>query len=279
MVDQRHICASASQLSRDHGSDSLSSGNQRHALDKIHERTVYAEPMASLQYRGSGDARVRYDADVAHASVRVLCGVILAGSAAAGFERSLDLPLINAATAIGESRIESVHTQFHQSYRIPVDSPPIDHIDIVTPFRQIVRVAEERSLAGARPLGTQALLDAVGDRLRLVEIAVELTFHPLNAYAGVPLFEVELSSGTPPTRILPAQTSRVPRFGARVEGAPRLTESVPLNVPGPSEPMLGGTIIAGFDALGLDPTGVYEVVVKEGEQELARAQMNLGNVR
>jgi hypothetical protein len=216
---------------------------------------------------------------VAHAVLRILCGVILAGGAAAGFERSLDLPLINAATAIGESRIESVRTRFHQPYRIQIVRPPVDYIDIVTPFRQVVRLAEERSRAGARPLGQREMLDATGDRLGLVEIAVELTFHPLNMYVGVPSYEVELSAGVPPATILPVQTSRVPRFGARVDGAPRLSEYVPLNVPGPSEPMLGGTVVAGFDALGLDPTGVYEVVVREQGKELARARVNLGNLR
>jgi hypothetical protein len=155
----------------------------------------------------------------------------------------------------------------------------VDYIDIVTPFRQVVRLAEERSRAGARPLGQREMLDATGDRLGLVEIAVELTFHPLNMYVGVPPYEVELSAGAPPARILPVHTSRVPRFGARVAGAPRLSEYVPLNVPGPSEPMLGGTVVAGFDALGLDAAGVYEVVVREQGKELARARVNLGNLR
>jgi hypothetical protein len=43
--------------------------------------------------------------------------------------------------------------------------------------------------------------------------------------------------------------------------------------------MLGGTVVAGFDALGLDAAGVYEVVVREQGKELARARVNLGNLR
>jgi hypothetical protein len=214
---------------------------------------------------------------------RILCGVILAAGAVSGFERSLDLPLINAATAIGESRVESVRTQYHRPYRVRVARPPVDYIDVVTPFRRIVLIAEDRARTGARPLGQRETLDAAGDRVSLVEFIVELTFHPLNTYVGVPLYEVELVALQPippaqPTRILPVQVSRTPRFGARVDGTPPLSPRVPLNVPGAGEPMLGGTVVAGFDALGLESAGVYDVVVKE-QKELARVRVNLGSLR
>ena len=222
---------------------------------------------------------MRYHAQVAHTVLRILCGVILAGGAAFGFERSLDLRLINTATAIGESRIESVRTEYHRPYRIPVARAPIDYIDVVTPFRRIVRIAEDRARAGARPLGQRETLDAAGDRVGLVEFVVELTFHPLNSYVGVPLYEVALVSAAAPATLLPVQTHRTPRFGARVDGAPPLFPYVPLNVPGRSEPMLGGTVVAGFTALGLDPAGVYEVVVSENGKDLWRGRVNLGTLR
>ena len=75
------------------------------------------------------------------------------------------------------------------------------------------------------------------------------------------------------------QVNRTPRFGARVDGTPPLSPNVPLNVPGANEPMLGGTVIAGFDAVGLEPAGIYDVVVKEQGKELARVRVNLGNLR
>jgi len=227
---------------------------------------------------------VRYHAEVVRTVPRILCGVILATGAVSGFERSLDLPLINAATAIGESRVESVRTQYHRPYRLLVARAPIDHIDVVTPFRRIVRIAEDRARIGARPLGQRETLDAAGDRVSLVEFVVELTFHPLNAYVSVPLYEVELVALQPlvpsqPTRILPVQVNRTPRFGARVDGTPPLSPSVPLNVLGTNEPMLGGTVVAGFDALGLESAGIYEVVVKDQGKELARVRVNLGSLR
>jgi hypothetical protein len=205
--------------------------------------------------------------------------VILVSSAAAAFERSLDLPLINAATAIGESRFESVRAQFHRPYRVQVAKPPVDYVDVVTPFRRIVQIAEDRARAGARPLGQRETLAAAGDRLGLVEIFVELTFHPMSMYVGVPQYDIELAREALPGRIPATQTNRVPRFGARVEGVPRPAETVPLNVPGRSEPMLGGTVIAGFAVGGLDPTAVYDVVISEKGKELARAKVNLASLR
>ena len=226
---------------------------------------------------------MRYHALVVRTVPRILCGVILATGAVSGFERSLNLPLINTATAIGESRVESVRTQYHRPYHLLVARAPIDYIDVVTPFRRIVLIAEDRARIGNRPLGQRETLAAAGDRVNLVEFVIELTFHPLNSYVSVPLYEVELASPQrttpPPARILPVQVIRTPRFGARVDGTPPLAPNIPLNVPGTSEPMLGGTVIAGFDALVLEPAGVYEVVVKDQGKELARVRVNLGSLR
>ena len=180
---------------------------------------------------------MRYHAEVVRTVPRILCGVILATGAVSGFERSLDLPLINAATAIGESRVESVRTQYHRPYHLLVARAPIDYIDVVTPFRRIVLIAEDRARIGNRPLGQRETLAAAGDRVNLVEFVIELTFHPLNAYVSVPLYEVELAAPQPttpprPARILPVQVNRTPRFGARVDGTPPLAPNIPLNVPG-----------------------------------------------
>ena len=227
---------------------------------------------------------MRYHVLVTHTVSRVLCAVVLGAGIASGFERSLDLPLVNAATAVGESRVESVRLQFHRPYRLTVARPPIDYIDVVTPFRRIVMIAEERSRLGQRPLGQPDMIRLAGDRLGLVEFVIELTFHPLNAYVGVPAYETELvlvpvGAGRPRPPIRPAQISRTPRFGARVNGTPPLPPSIPLNVPGGTEPLLGGTVIAGFATQELQVNGAYEVVVREEKKELARVRVNLGALR
>lgn len=215
---------------------------------------------------------------VAHTALRVFLGVMLTGGAIAGFEASLDLPLINEAMALGDSRIRSVRDRYHLPYRLTVAQPPIDFVEVVTPFRRIVQLVEQRSRSGAGSLGQPALITAIGDRINLLEIVVELTFHPMNRYVAVPLYVVELEPAAQRSRIASARTSRLPRFGARVDGMPPQTDRVPLNVPGLG-PMLGGTVVAGFDGLGLEPTGIYEIVVSEAGKELARTTVDLGNLR
>ncbi len=224
---------------------------------------------------------MRYHAQVVHTALRTLCGVILVGGAVAGFERSLDPLLIDQARAIGQSRIDASRTRFHQPYRVVVTRPPIDYIDVVTPFRRIVQLAEERARTDSGRFGQRDALVAAGDRVNLLDVVVELTFHPFNVFIGVPEYDVALSAAVPSPLILPTQIGRIPRFGARVEGAPLPSSTyVPLGAPGGgSEPILGGTIVAGFDAGRLNANGVYDVVVSEKGKELARARVNLANLR
>jgi hypothetical protein len=208
-----------------------------------------------------------------------LCLVLLAGGTAAAFERTLDLRLVNEAIALGDSRVPVVRARFHQPYRLPVAIAPVDYIEVITPFRRIVQITEERARAGSRTLGQPETIAAAGERYGLLELAVEFTFHPLNSYVGVPAYEVELVQAVPAVRILPRQLARIPRFGARVEGPSPSTRDALPTTPGPTTPMLGGTVIAGFEAESLQPAGVYDVVVTEGEKSLARARLDLGRLR
>jgi hypothetical protein len=215
----------------------------------------------------------------AHTLRLPLCLALLAGGSAAAFERTLDLRLVNEAIATGDSRVPMVRTRFHQPYRIPVGIAPIDYIEIVTPFRRIVQLTETRARSGGRTLGQNETIAAAGDRYGLLEVVVELTFHPLNTFVGVPEYGVELAGPTLREQIEPRQLARIPRFGPRVEGpVASVRDAVPA-IPGPTTPMLGGIVIAGFDAEELDPKGVYDVVVTEGEKSLARARLDLGRLR
>ena len=109
-------------------------------------------PFARLgaQFGSDADRRVRYDPSMAHTVFRFLLAVLCAGSALAGFEQTLDRRLIDEAIGVGRSGIEAVRTQYHEPYRIQVARPPIDYIDIVTPFRRVALLAEERARAGGR---------------------------------------------------------------------------------------------------------------------------------
>ena len=207
---------------------------------------------------------MRYDAVVAHPVLPFLLAALLAGSAAA-FEQALDRRSIDDAIAIGQSRLEAVRTRYHQPYRIQVGRPPIDYIEIVTPFRRVVLLAEERVLTAGGLFSQRAALAALGDRSDVVEVLVGMTFHPLNVFVGVPEYEVGLATASPVARISPRSISRVPRFGSPV--------------PGGGQPLVGGTTAASFGAGALNPNGVYDVVVSEKGKELARARVNLGQLR
>ena len=173
-------------------------GNQRHPIAQFHtgQQSIRREagtrnprphlgkprrrhPHQRRWFGWDADRRVRYDASVAHTVLRFLLAVLFAGSAVAGFEQALDRRLFGEAIAVGQSRIEAVRTRFHQPYRIQVSRPPIDYIDIVTPFRRVALLAEERAQAGGRLFQREAIA-LLGDRSTLVEILVEMTFHPLN---------------------------------------------------------------------------------------------------
>lgn len=202
---------------------------------------------------------------MAHTVLRFFLAVLLAGSTVAGFEQALSLRLIDDAIAIGQSPIEAVRTRYHPPYRIQVARPPIDHIEIVTPFRRVVLLAEERMRAGNGLFPRRDAIAALGDRSGVVEVLIEMTFHPLNVFVGVPEYDVELVTVAPVARLSPRNISRVPRMGS------------PL--PGGSRPVTGGTIAASFGAGTLTPNGFYDVVVSEKGKELARARVDLGQMR
>jgi hypothetical protein len=209
----------------------------------------------------------------------VAVAVAVAGRMVAGFEPTLDTRSVAEAIAVGQSRIEAQRVKLHQQYRIAVARPPVDYLEVVTPFRRVAMAAEAAARAGNRIWGQREAFQTLADASGRLDLVVELTFHPLNTYLGVPAYDARLEmTGTAP--IAPIEIQRVPRFGPRVEGmppSPSIT-AVPMP-PAGSQPLLGGTVIAVFDGARLKPRGVYDAVVSEAGKELARAGVNLGSLR
>jgi hypothetical protein len=212
--------------------------------------------------------------------VRAILGVlvVLAGVQTPGaVELRLGLPDIERALAIGTNRSERERERFHATYRVRLGTPPLDSLDVVTPFRRIVLMAEETTRAGNR-VGQRealALLERTRDDL---ELRVELTFHPLNTYVGVPAYEVELRGGED-VSIKPRQIDRVPRFGPRVAGIPGNSTLGGAVVSRGGEPVLGGTVVATFDPSTLDWRGSYTVSIVEAGKELASTRLELAGMR
>lgn len=222
---------------------------------------------------------MRYDRFVAH-TVRTLLLAFLVTSALPAYQQTLDLPAINDAMAIGQSRVESVRVRFHAPYRVRVAQVPVDYVDVVTPFRRVVLEAEARARIGDRRFGQREALALLADRADQLELFVELTFHPQNTFLGVPPYDVHLTAaGT--TQEIPARAvNRVPRYGARVEDTPfpYAYPTVP-TPPAGSQPLLGGTLVVQFDTRTLSATGLYDVVVGEKGKAVARLTINLATLR
>lgn len=208
-----------------------------------------------------------------------ILGLLLAATlAAAAFEPTLSPRAIDEAIAIGLTRVDAERARFHRPYRTEINVAPVDWIDIVTPFRRVMLEAEARTRNGGRLFGQRDAYEALGTTPNRVSVVIELTFHPMNTFVGVPPYEVTLVRGSDP--IAPLELERVPRFGPRVSGVPL---PYPWNggvrLPGVAEPLTGGTLVAQFDGLLLVADGAYEIAVSEPGRVLARARVNLGSVR
>lgn len=206
--------------------------------------------------------------------------LIVASATLAAFEQTLDPARLAEAIDIGQSRIDNVRTRFHAAYHIDISKAPVDYVEIVTPFRHVALEAEAHARAGARLYGQREALATLGDDPGRLDLIVELTFHPLNTYVGVPAYMVTLRPLVEGTAIEPRQVSRLPRFGPRMAGMP-LPFPYVVGQPGTgtSQPLLGGRLVADFDSRGLAPRGTYWVVIGDADKELARGRVDFGNLR
>jgi len=212
-------------------------------------------------------------------------GLVLVALAAAAvglksWEATLDPRVLGEAIAIGQSRPDAGRERLHATYHLNVNHPPIDYVEIVTPFRRVVLDAEARARAGQRLYGQREALAALGDNPTRVDIVVEMTFHPQNTFVGVPAYAVFLRPDDDSPRILPAEIARIPRFGPRLTpSALTYPYSAGGGTPYQSQPLLGGRLVAAFDGRALVAHPLSKVTVVDGEQELAAVNLDLARMR
>ena len=209
----------------------------------------------------------------------VIAGVLVVSASASAVQMTLDTRAIGEAILIGQSRIDRERIRAHEPYRLKVARPPVDWVDVVTPFHRVMLAAEARARIGDRVFAQKEALAALAEAPNQIVLVVELTFHPLNTYVGVPAYTVTLA-GPKGTLHQPLRIDRYPRFQARTATpTPELPIAGGTPVVGRGDPVLGGTIVVPFNATGLDPAGLYEVVIGEAGKELARVSMDLAKLR
>ncbi len=217
---------------------------------------------------------MRYDRIVARTVLSVL--LVVSGVVLSAYAPRLDQRAIADAVSIGQSDSDAARARVHQSYRVHLALAPIDHVDVMTPFRRVVAAAEDRARIGDRFFGQRDATAVLARHGEGIDIVIELTFHPLNTYVGVPDYDVSIRSRD--ARVIRARgVQRVPRFTPRVGGMP-VTGAGPGTGAG-GQPLLGGTILARFERADLDPQGTFDVVIEESRKEVARGRIQLASLR
>lgn len=198
---------------------------------------------------------------------------------AAAADVDLDRRALEEALAIGQSRIEGVRTRFHEPYRVPVGAPPVDYLDVVTPFRAVVLAAQSRARAGDRQFGLRQAQEVYAQTSDETVVYIELTFHPHNTFIGIPVYGIKLEAGS--VTVEPASIGRIPRFGPRVGGYPLPSTSSDgaLVLPGGSQPLTGGTLVCRLPGGRTDPQGQYDLVVLDRTRQLVRVSLDLSRLR
>ena len=194
-------------------------------------------------------------------------------------ELTLDLRTVTEAVLFGQSRIDTERQRFHQPYRMLLRSGEIDFLDIVTPYRRVVLAAEDHVAMGDRQFGQRQALALLEAAPQQVDLHVELTFNPLNVYVGVPAYRLALA-GQGGTRIEPRSSAVYSRQTPRISDRPSVTPQPAAPVlPGNSQPLVGGTLVAAFDGRALDPKATYDAVITLDGKEVTRARIDLGKLR
>ena len=178
----------------------------------------------------------------------------------------LDTAAAADAVRIGRSSPSDLDA-FHRAYRIAVDDPVIRQIDVVTPFRRLVQMTEERvRLRDATWDAARAAVAAQAFEGR-VDLAIELEFSPANTYRTVPAYTVAVyRRGAPATALLPIDIRSAARY---LSGQPAP----------PGTPILSATVTSTFDAAQIDSGSPVLVGIFLDDKEVRRVVVDLAALR
>jgi hypothetical protein len=130
---------------------------------------------------------------------------------------------------------EAQRAQFHAAYQIPVADAFVERLEVITEFRRMVLITEERLAAGEWAFGMvpRPAEDALRPWKLKLSIKTRIRFHPLNAYPMTPQIDIGVGGGL--DQLVPLRTHTDPQYGAS-DGAAG------------SAPLIGAVTEADFDA-------------------------------
>ena len=170
---------------------------------------------------------------------------------------------IERALAIARSS-EAERARFHAPYIVALKDPLVERVEVVSEYRRVVLMAEDRALKGDRMFGysTSMAQKAVAPWNRRVSIIARLRFHPQNTYVDVPPAEVILEG--------------FERARIGVQREPIM--SLPSLKPSDRLPVLGAVVEGVFDAT-LVHDGTRTFLVRLDGKDLARVFFDLGSLQ
>ncbi|MEZ5291259.1 MAG: hypothetical protein R2745_09260 [Vicinamibacterales bacterium] len=210
---------------------------------------------------------------------------LAAGPAGGALETDIGLEAIDHAIAFAQQAERAERQAFHDGYdRFPGDA--VRRVSLVSEYRRVVLLVEEKRRLLDRGYGRRQMIDALRPWRGLLEVIVELQFHPQNTYIGVPPVDVlivPLDAPGSPTPHVAESTDRRPHFGAYWDPTPMDAPWWPFPPPtapvlNGTEPLTGGWVHARFDAHALGG-GRHEVVIRDGTATLGRASFDFDAVR
>ena len=165
---------------------------------------------------------------------------------------------IGQAMRLGRSS-DTERARFHALYQIPVTEPFIESLDVITEYRRLVLIAEERFAAGNWAFTTDARAGAEALRPWRQQLAIRMRvrFRPTDLYTkGLPAVSIIIGPST--AQVLPLSMTTDPQYALRSSPKEQFT------------PIAGMIVEAAFDAAAVGRRAQPMLVSGPGTLELRR---------
>jgi hypothetical protein len=179
----------------------------------------------------------------------------------------LDRAAIAEAVRIGQSSAAALEP-FHARYRAIVDDPAITRIEVVTAFRRVVQLTEERARVGDTTWNASRAAAAVRPFEGRIDLVLQLQFSPANSYRAVPHYSraIHQRGGNGSAVLTP--------IGTRSAAGYLSGQLAP-----PGTPILEATVTSTFDAAQVQTSSPVLVAVLLDGKEVRRVPVDLSNAR